>query len=128
MDVWGPLETPIYNMIGTRTNMWTDALVARMDPRNQQRMQCLPPVWQEHVVRTYSVREGQEVKDENKHVGATITGVRRLLYGGITEQECVRLQGLAAEGRRISYLPCTMYEQRGRCRYGAGCTHPHMDP
>ena len=127
MDRWGPLETPIYNIISTRTDMWTDALIARMDPRNQQRLQCLPPVWQEHVVRTYSVREGQVVKDENKHIGATITGVRRLLYGGITEEECGWLQALAANRARISYLPCTQYEQRGNCRYGNMCTHPHID-
>ena len=127
MDVWGPLNEPVYRMVGTRTEHWTDELVERMDARNKERMECLPPVWQEHVVRTYGTRPGQVVRDVDKHVASTITGVRRLLYAGMTEDEAVRLQDVAAMGGRISYLPCTQYEQRRTCRYGGSCTHPHLD-
>ena len=126
MATWGPLEEPIYALTKLRTEYWTDQLVGRLDERNRTRMMCLPPVWQEHVVRTYSTKDGQEVRDEARHIAGTITGVRRLLYGGITEGELVRLQALAQAGTRISYLLCTQWEAQGTCRYGASCTHPHV--
>ena len=87
---------------------------------------CLPIVWQDHVVRTYSTKEGQEVRDEDKHIASTITGIRKLIYLGMSSTERERLQTVASSGKRISYLPCTEWNKRGTCKYGIGCSHPHV--
>ena len=118
------LNRPEFPLCTTRTPYWTDDLVRDLDARNVQRMRCLPPMWQRHVVLTYST-DGA-VRDVQKHVSGTIGGVRRLIFGGMTQRESVRLQDLAATGVRVSYQSCDEYWYEGRCKYGEACTHSHM--
>ena len=125
-DVWGPMETPQYELVSTRTKYWTDELVRGLDDRNVQRLKCLPAVWQNHVVWTYAPEEGKDVRNSDKHINGTITGVRKLVYRGITAEEALRLQGLAGRGVRISYNECTQFRSRGKCQYGDSCRHPHV--
>ena len=119
------LDQPVYELINPRTPHWTDELVRGLDERNVSRMRCLPPEWQRHVIMTYAT--GGQVRDQQKHVSGTIGGVRKLIFGGMSSREASRLQDVAVTGERISYAPCTQYEQQGTCRYGDACKHPHMD-
>ena len=121
----GMLDEPKYELISLRTPFWTNELVGDLDDRNKERLRCLPPEWQRHVIMTYAT--GGEVRDRQKHVSGTIGGVRKLIFAGLTGAEASRLQDVACTGERISYNPCNQYEREGRCRYGLGCKHPHLD-
>ena len=119
------LEKAVYDMIHLRMPWWTDALVRELDARNVERMRCLPPEWQRHVIMTYSSGD-KEVRDVQKHVSGTIGGVRRLIFADMTSTEAARLQDLANAGTRVSYLPCNGFSSKGRCQYGDKCRHPHI--
>ena len=120
----GMLDADIHPLSTVRTPMWTEELVRGLDERNQKRMRCLPPNWQRHVILTYS--SDGDVRDLQRHVSGTIGGVRRLIFGGMTATEAQRLQNVASTGVRVSYKPCDQFWHRGTCRYGEGCTHPHL--
>ena len=77
-------------------------------------------------MRTYSVKDGDVIGDVNKHVSGCIGGVRRLVFLGMTEAERERLRQVAERGGRLSYNVCTDYRIRGSCKWGTGCTHPHV--
>ena len=118
-------QDPKYALCNLRTEWWTDDLVRELDDRNLDRLRCMPPEWQRHVIMTYRPSEQGELRDLQKHVSGTIGGVRRLLFANMSTEEMTRLQDLASTGTRISYKPCIMYESRGSCKYG-NCTHPHV--
>ena len=118
------LDEARHALVQIRTPAWTDDLVRSLDERNLDRLRCLPPHWQRHVILTYST-DG-EVRDLQKHVSGTIGGVRRLIFGGMLREEAERLQDVASRGVRVSYKPCNQFAAEGRCRFGEGCTHPHL--
>ena len=95
-----------------------------MDERNKERMACLPPWLQRHVIFTYAVRG--EVRDPNKYFSGVIGGVRRLSQSGLDERESARMVELARNGKRLSYQPCVTYGSRGNCAYGAECRNVHI--
>ena len=120
----GMLDEARWALVPIRTPAWSDDLVRALDERNRDRLRCLPPFWQRHITLTYGT-DG-EVRDLQKHVSGTIGGVRRLIFGGMSREEAQRLQDVAAGGVRVSYKPCDQFWAEGRCRYGVGCTHPHL--
>ena len=120
----GMMDTPEYDLVHLRTPWWTDEVAEGLDDRNVERMRCLPPEWQRHVIMTYAT--GGEVRDRQKHVSGTIGGVRKLIFAGMDVTEAVRLQNIASTGTRTSYNVCTQWENRGNCKNGDGCKHPHV--
>ena len=123
----GQLREAMYTLVNYRTSIVTDRFVREvLGERNLDRMACLPPWVQRHVIATYGHRDGQEVKDPNKYFGGVIGGVRRLVQSGLTEDESRRMVDLAERGVRLSYKPCTVYGDRGSCMYGAECKNVHV--
>ena len=118
---------PMYMLIRDRTEHFDDEFVRVMDDRNRERMACLPPWVQRHVVYTYGPKEGAEVKNPNKYFSAVIGGIRKLVQSGLKEEESMRMIELAKTGKRLSYAPCTGYGRKGRCQYGDQCKNVHVE-
>ena len=116
----------MYALIGERTPHFNDEFVRGMDERNRERMACLPPWAQRHVIWTYGPREGQMIQNTNKYFSGVVGGVRKLIQSGLTEDESNRMIALAQEGVRLSYMPCVTFGSRGACVYGDRCKNVHI--
>ena len=117
----GGMREPIYAMARDRTDYFTDEFVRELDARNCERMACLPPWVQRHVVHTYRPKEGKEVQHQDKYFSAVIGGVRKLVQSGLTEDESTRMIELAKKGKRLKYTACTGFGRQGKCIYGDHC-------
>ena len=117
-----------YEVSGARTQFFTEDFVRGLDTRNVERLKCLPPQVQAHVIATYSMgdRDPGDIHDVQKHFSGVIGGVRRLVFQGMTLEESRRLIALAVRGKRTSYKLCDYVRQGRDCPYGEECTHPHV--
>ena len=117
-----------YEVSGARTQFFTEDFVRGLDARNVERLKCLPPQVQAHVIATYSMgdREVGDLRDVQKHFSGVIGGVRKLVFQGMTLEESRRLIALAVRGRRTSYKLCDYARQGRDCPYGEECVHPHI--
>ena len=122
------LDKAPYEVSGARTQFFTEEFVGGLDAQHVERLKCLPPQVQAHVIAMYSMgdRDPGDIHDVQKHFSGVIGGVRRLVFQGMTLEESRRLIALAVRGKRTSYKLCDYVRQGRDCPYGEECTHPHV--
>ena len=97
-----------------------------MDKRNRTRLECLRPWVQRDVIHTYAPRDGKEVRDVNKYLGAVIGNFQRLAQSGLDETETERRIEQSMTGKRMKYKPCWSYGKHGSCRWERDCRNVHI--
>ena len=122
----GLLNSADYKMVSDRTNHFTEDLVNQMDGRNLQRMECLKPWVQRDVIHTYAPREGKQIRDINKYLGAVIGEFQRMAQSGLEETESERRIALSKSGRRLKYHTCWQYGHSVTCTHDRDCHNVHI--
>ena len=123
----GRLNTPQYKIAQDRTTHFNDALVAQMDERNVRRLECLEQWVQRDVIHTYAPKDGKQIRDINKYLGAVIGCFQRMAQSGLVPDESARRIELSRTGRRMKYHTCYSFGKHGTCKYERDCCNVHID-
>ena len=122
----GYLNESKFKMVSDRTIHFDDALVAQMDERNIRNMECLDHWVQRDVIYTYAPRDGKQIRDINKYLGAVIGCFKRMAQSGLEPEESARRVALSKAGQRMKYHTCYSYGQHGYCKYDRDCHQVHI--
>ena len=89
-------------------------------------MECLNPWVQRDVVHTYAPRDGKQIRDINKYLGAVIGNLQRLAQSGLDEAESERRIELSKGGKRLKCKACWNFGRHGTCRFDRECRNVHV--